>query len=63
MATLQEKIETEHRMRELLRAQGLPEPDAVEYGFTCIRLFFEQSMTCVVIDIDEEPEDGKDADE
>ena len=57
MATLQEKIETEHRMRELLEDAGLPQPDAVEYGYTCIRLLFNESKTCVIVDIDEPPDD------
>ncbi|MGH2913804.1 MAG: hypothetical protein ACRDMX_02330 [Solirubrobacteraceae bacterium] len=59
MATLSQKIEAEVRIRELIQEHGLPEPDAVEYGFTCIRLFFEPSKTVVVIDIDEPPPDTK----
>jgi hypothetical protein len=43
-------------MRELLEENGLPQPDMVEYGFTCIRLFFEESKTVLVIDIDDPPE-------
>lgn len=56
MATLAQKIEAEQRMRGLLQEAGLPQPDYVEYGFTCIRLLFEETKTVVVIDIDE-PED------
>jgi hypothetical protein len=55
MATLAQKIQAEKRMRDLLRDGGLPQPDRVEYGFTCIRLFFEDTMTMVVVDIDEPP--------
>jgi hypothetical protein len=40
-------------MRELLEQGGLPQPDRVEYGFTCIRLFFERTKQVVVVDIDE----------
>jgi hypothetical protein len=58
MATLAQKIDTEKRMRDLLADGGLPQPDYVEYGFTCIRLFFEATKTVVVIDIDE-PECGE----
>lgn len=58
MATLAEKIEAEKKMRELLEQGGLPQPDYVEYGFTCIRLFFNRTKTVVVIDIDE-PEGGE----
>ena len=53
MATLAQKIDTERRMRELLEQGGLPQPDRVEYGFTCIRLFFERTKQVVVVDIDE----------
>lgn len=56
MATLAQKIETEKRMRDLLETGGLPQPDYVEYGYTCIRLIFEEPKLCVVIDIDEPPE-------
>lgn len=58
MATLAQKIEAEERMRDLLEQGGLPQPDHVEYGFTCIRLFFEETKTVVVIDIDE-PQDAE----
>jgi hypothetical protein len=53
MATLAQKIEAENRMRDLLEESGLPQPDHVEYGYTCIRLFFNQTKQVVVIDIDE----------
>jgi hypothetical protein len=58
VATLAQKIETEKRMRDLLEESGLPQPDFVEYGFTCIRLFYTESKLVVVIDIDQ-PEDGE----
>ena len=63
MATLAQKIEAENRMRELLEDSGLPQPDHVEYGYTCIRLFFNQTKQVVVIDIDEpvESDAGGDA--
>jgi hypothetical protein len=57
MATLAQKIETETRMRNLLEESGLPQPDRVEYGFTCIRLIFDATMTVVVIDIDDPPDE------
>ncbi|HEY5431295.1 MAG TPA: hypothetical protein VIK04_19425 [Solirubrobacteraceae bacterium] len=50
--TLAAKIEAEHRMRELLRSEGMPQPDEVEYGYTCVRFLFHESKTCVVIDLD-----------
>jgi hypothetical protein len=52
MATLEEKIKVETQVRELLAQYGLPEPDAVEYGYTCIRLFFDEPKTVLVVDID-----------
>lgn len=55
MATLAQKIEAEYRMRELLDENDVPRPDAVEYGYTCIRLFWQESKTVVIIDIDEPP--------
>ena len=56
VATLAQKIETEKRMRDLLESGGLPQPDYIEYGYTCIRLILEEPKLCVVIDIDEPPE-------
>jgi hypothetical protein len=52
VATLEEKIKVEAQVRELLSLNGLPEPDAVEYGYTCIRLFFDEPKTVLVVDID-----------
>jgi len=58
MATLAQKIDAERRMRQLIEDGGLPQPDRVEYGFTCIRLIFEASKLVVVIDIDEPEDEG-----
>lgn len=63
MATLAQKIKAETRMRELLEANDMPQPDFVEYGFTCIRLIFEEPKLVVIIDIDEIGEEGVAADE
>jgi hypothetical protein len=49
---LEAKIESEYRLRELLRSEGMPQPDEVEYGYACVRFFFHESKTCVVIDLD-----------
>ena len=62
MATLAQKIDTERRMRQLIEDGGLPQPDRVEYGFTCIRLIFEASKLVVVIDIDEPEDEGGEPD-
>jgi hypothetical protein len=64
MASLEEKIKVETQVRELLAQNGLPEPDGVEYGYTCIRLFFAEPKTVLIVDIDEpdgEPDDETDA--
>jgi hypothetical protein len=53
MATLAQKIEAETRTQGLLEESGLPQPDSVEYGFTCIRLFFNDTKHIVVIDTDD----------
>lgn len=53
MATLAQKIQAEKRMRDLLEENGMPQPDHVEYGFACIRLFFEPNKVVVVVDIDD----------
>jgi hypothetical protein len=58
MARLAQKIEAESRMRELLEENDLPQPDVVEYGLTCIRLFFSRSKHVIVVEIDE-PEDAE----
>jgi hypothetical protein len=56
MATLTQKIQCERDAREMLRQGGLPDPDRVEYGHTCIRLFWEDTKLMLVVDIDEPPE-------
>jgi hypothetical protein len=53
MATLSQKIECEANARKVLTDAGLPEPDEVEYGCGCIRFFFHESKTVLVIDIDD----------
>lgn len=53
MASLAQKIDAERKMRELLEDGDLPQPDCVEYGYTCIRLFWHDTKSVVVVDIDE----------
>jgi hypothetical protein len=60
MASLKEQIDAELKMRELLDDSGLPQPDRVEYGLTCIRMFWQDTKSVVVVDIDEpDEEDGR----
>ncbi len=56
MATLAMKIKAEQRMRELLAEAEVAEPDHVEYGYGCIRLFWDGPKVVVVVDIDEDGE-------
>lgn len=53
MATIKQKIEAEQRVRELVEREGLPLPDRVEYGHTCIWLLWEEQQVAVRVDIDE----------
>jgi hypothetical protein len=53
MAPLARKVDAERRMRELLETGGLPQPDEIEYGYECIRLFFYESKLVVIVDLDE----------
>jgi hypothetical protein len=55
MATLKQKIAAERAVREMLEDNGLPEPDRVEYGSSCIRFLFEEPKLAVVIEVDEFP--------
>ena len=53
MATLEQKVEAETRMRAMLKAQEMPQPDEVQYGEGCIRLLWHEQKICLVIDIDD----------
>ncbi|MGI8428918.1 MAG: hypothetical protein ACR2OB_06345 [Solirubrobacteraceae bacterium] len=59
MATIKQKIAAERRLRELLEQDGFAQPDEVEYGYTCIRLFWNEAKAVVVVDIDEAGEIGE----
>lgn len=56
MATLKQKIEAEMRVRDMLADNGVPAPDEIEYGQTCIRCFWDEPKLVLVVDIDEPPE-------
>jgi hypothetical protein len=51
MATLKQKIEAEMRVREILADNGVPAPDEIEYGHTCIRCFWDEPKLVLVVDI------------
>jgi hypothetical protein len=53
MADLRQKITAERKLRELLDLAGLPRPDEIEYGHTCIRAIWWERKRAVVIDLDD----------
>jgi len=55
MATLGQKIAAERDALDLLERYGLPEPDDVEYGCTCIRLIWWEPKAALIIQIDPPP--------
>lgn len=55
MATLPQKIVAEQNARAMLDDNGMPQPDEVEYGHTCIRLLWHQEKVALIVDIDEPP--------
>jgi hypothetical protein len=57
MATLKQKIKAEASGRKMLEESGIPQPDDVEYGHTCIRFLWNEQKVALVIEIDEPPED------
>ena len=59
MASLAMKIKAERRMRELLAEGDLPQPDRVEYGYGCVRLYFEATKVVIVVDVDDYGEIGE----
>ncbi|HWF55653.1 MAG TPA: hypothetical protein VG223_13525 [Solirubrobacteraceae bacterium] len=60
MATLQQKIKAEQDLRDLVSGAGMPPPDEIEYGYTCIRAFWWDVKQVVIIDIDERPSEDDD---
>jgi hypothetical protein len=55
--TSEEKLEAEHRLREFLKTYDLPQPDEVDYGFQCVRFYYEEPKLCLVLDLDPDAED------
>ncbi len=58
VASLADKIDAERRVRDWLDENDVPQPGTVEYGYHCIRLFWHDSKTVLVVDLDEPAEDG-----
>lgn len=60
MATLAEKLRCERRVRSMIAESGMPEPDEIEYGYTCIWVLWNEPKVALRIDIDEAGgEDGE----
>ena len=55
MASLRQKIAAEQDTRAMLEDHGFEQPNAVEYGHTCIRLFWYEPRVVLIVDIDEPP--------
>ena len=56
---MKQKIAAEEHIRELLERENVPAPDWIEYGLTCIRLFWETPKVVLVVDIDRPPDTGE----
>lgn len=56
MATIRQRNQVERKLRELIADNGLPEPDVIEHGFTCVRALWFDRKLAVVIDIDSPPD-------
>jgi hypothetical protein len=56
MTNLERKIDCERQVRDWLHEHGLPQPDEVDYGFTCVRLFFNDPKVVLEVDLDEPPD-------
>jgi hypothetical protein len=55
MATLEQKMAAERDALGMLEQNGLPEPDDVEYGHTCIRLIWWEPKAALIVQIDPPP--------
>ena len=53
MATIDQKQLAERRMLQLLDDVGLPRPDEVQYGETCVRFLWHDRKVAVVVDLDD----------
>jgi hypothetical protein len=58
MTTLTHKIAAEVKIRELLAEQGIPEPDTIEYGEDCVRLFWDGPKVVLVVDLESDDADA-----
>jgi hypothetical protein len=61
MATLADKIRCERKILAMVADQGLPKPDEVEHGYTCIWVIWHEPKVALRIDIDKDPDFDYDA--
>jgi hypothetical protein len=59
MASLAMKRKAEGRLRQLLAEENVAQPDTVEYGDGCVRLFWHESKVVIVVDVDDRGEIGE----
>lgn len=52
MSSLDEKVRAEVQVREFLENNGLRQPDAIEYGHQCIRLFYNEEKVVLIVDLE-----------
>jgi hypothetical protein len=62
MTAIDRKIHAEVKVRALVESQGIPAPDRIEYGETCIRLFWDGPKVVLVVDLEDEPAETPDRD-
>ena len=53
MVSLELKRKAERRLRELLWEDGFAQPDRVEYGPSCVTLFWHSVKKAIVVDVDQ----------
>jgi len=53
MATIDQKQRAERRMLQLLDDAGLPPPDEIQYGQSCVRFLWHDRKVAVVVDLDD----------
>lgn len=53
MAPIDQKQQAERRMTRILEDNGLPLPDEVQYGETCVRFLWYDRKVAVVVDLED----------
>ncbi len=58
VATLQQKIGAELKVRALLENEDVTPPDRIEYGRSNIRLYWDEPQVVLVVDLDDPLDDA-----